>query len=61
MEIEEHGRFYIQRQTIADPEGNVIEFFDVGEISEAGRYKVSKDFGFKTRSEAIKWIAQQTE
>lgn len=62
MDIEEHGRFYIQRQTISDSDGRVHHFYDVGEISETtGRYKPSKDVGFKTRDEALAWIGQQTK
>ena len=64
MDIEEHGAFYIQRQTIGDRDGGVAEFYDVGSISTATgvkRYKVSNDLSFKTRQEALDWIAQQPD
>ncbi|QND20392.1 hypothetical protein HB774_09940 [Rhizobium leguminosarum bv. viciae] len=59
MDIEEHGDFYIQRQTIADADGRVTEFFDVGHIIEKnGRriYKVNSDAGFSNRADALRWI-----
>lgn len=62
MDIEEHGRFYIDRQTIRDNDGRVVEFYDIGEIvTVAGvkRYKVSNDVSFKTRKEELDWIRQQ--
>lgn len=62
MDIEERGRFYIERQTIGDNDGREHAFYDVGEIVEAGgvkRYKVSNDHSFKTREEALAWIDAQ--
>ncbi|KQY21020.1 hypothetical protein [Rhizobium sp. Root483D2] len=64
MDIEEHGRFYIERKTIGDADGGVTAFFDVGEISTATgtkRYKVAMDEGFSSRQEALAWIEKQTD
>ncbi|MCI9865063.1 hypothetical protein RHIZ_03790 [Rhizobium skierniewicense] len=64
MDIEDHGRFYIERQTIRDNDGRDHAFFDVGEISFATgvkRYKVSNDVSFKTRDAAIEWIQKQKD
>ncbi|MCZ7864742.1 hypothetical protein O9X98_25460 [Agrobacterium salinitolerans] len=62
MDIEEHGDFYIHRQTIADADGRVTEFFDVGHIIDVkGRriHKVNSDVGFSNRAEALQWIEKQ--
>lgn len=62
MDIEEHGDFYIQRQTISDADGRVTEYFDVGQIIEInGRriYKVSSQAGFSNRDDALLWIEKQ--
>lgn len=64
VDIEDYGRFYIQKQTIADGDGNVHQLFDVGEISYATgnkRYKLSSEEGFTTRDEAIAWIRSQPD
>jgi hypothetical protein len=62
MDIEEHGSFYLHRQTIEDADGRVTEYFDVGHIIDVeGRriYKVNSDAGFSSRAEALQWIQRQ--
>lgn len=60
MEYEEIGRHYIQKTTMNGPDGISVQFFEVGEISELGRYKLSSDHSFFTREEALTHIERLT-
>ncbi|GAB1581734.1 hypothetical protein [Phyllobacterium phragmitis] len=63
-DYEEIGNYYIEMQTIADSDGRVRYFYDVGKIIEKDgvrRYHPSSDFGANTREEAIEWIKHQKQ